>query len=259
MSGSGSGGGTTVTETRIPEELKPLAQQQGQLGAQALGRLGNQLLSAGPSELVAGFTPLQQQGFASAQQAIGEGGIIPEVTNQLRGTAGGDFLFGNAGFDEAVQASIRAAQPSILSTFGRGGGTPGGLAQVAMQQAASDSFAGLFNAERARQQQAQLALPQLSLIPSDILSGLGGEQQALAQRQLMAPIQAQQMLLEASGGGVPLSGLLGQAQTAPSGSGRSRLAGGLGGAASGAAMGSMIGPWGTAIGAGVGGLLGAFA
>lgn len=73
--------------------------------------------------------------------------------NALEGSAAGNGLFGSPGFDQAVQASIRAAQPAIASTFSNAGsgGLKSGLAQTAMQQAASDSFARLYGDERNRQ------------------------------------------------------------------------------------------------------------
>lgn len=261
MAKGGGGGGTQVTETRIPDELKPFARAQGDIGERGLRDMfAATQRGLRQDNLIAPFSEEEERGFTLAEQAVTEGGIIPEVTGQLQDTARGSFLFGNEGFDEAVQASIRAAQPSILSTFGRAGGTPGGLAQTAIQQVASDSFASLFNQERARQQAAQLALPQLSLIPSDVISSIGAERRALEQQRLLAPITANEALVQAAGGGVPLSSLLGSSTTGGGGGGRSRLAGGLtgalGGAASGAAIGSVVPGIGTGIGAIAGGLLG---
>jgi hypothetical protein len=71
-----------------------------------------------------------------------------------------------------------------------------------------------------------------------------------AQKALQA-LSNYNQLIQGSYGGTTTS--TGQQQ-----GGGSKLGGALGGAASGAAMGSMFGPWGTAIGAGVGGLLGLF-
>lgn len=259
--GGGSGGGKTTQETTIPEELRPLVETQTDVGVDALRGLQGQLSGAGAEQLVSPFSADQLAGFDLARGAIGEGGIIPEVTGQLQQTAGGDFLFGGPGFDQAVQASLNLAQPQIASAFGGAGGAPGGLASAALQQVASDSFARLFNQERARQQQAQLALPQLGLIPSDVLANIGGQQQALAQRQLTAPISANEALIAASGGGVPLTSLLGQTQRSDAGGG-SKLAGGLtgglGGAATGAALGSVFPGIGTGVGALVGGGIGLF-
>lgn len=263
-----------------------------------------------------------------ATDALGniiQGELIPGTTTEaLTRTAQGDFLFGSPGFDAAVQAAVRAAQPGILSTFGRGGagaGT-GGLAQAAIGRAATDAFASQFAQERANQLQAaqalgqlglagagqrasaagllgqlglagmgqqlqaagalgdfasqerarqlasagQLAglseserqrqlsaagaLPGLGMVGADVLSRIGGQQQAQAQQELMAPILAQQQLLGASGGGLPLAALLGSTQSQPMQS--NTFGNVLGGAATGF---QMFGPWG-ALGGGLLGLLG---
>lgn len=244
---SGGGGGTVTQQATIPNELKPLVRQQANTSADALARLTARLRpAAGADALVAPFNANQ---LAAQQQAInvagGAGGFIPTAQQGLLSTAQGDFLFGNPAFDEAVQASIRAAQPNILSTFGRSGGTPGGLAQTAIQQAASDSFANLFNQERARQQQAQQLLPGIALTPSSILELVGGQQQQQTLAERLAPIEAQSILLNAAGqGGINLSGLIGQTQqTRNQGIGAlsSGLLGALGGAQIGAGLSSGFG------------------
>lgn len=73
---------------------------------------------------------------------------------------------------------------------------------------------------------------------------------AQAQQELMAPILAQQQLLGASGGGLPLAALLGSTQSQPMQS--NTFGNVLGGAATGF---QMFGPWG-ALGGGLLGLLG---
>lgn len=279
------------------------------------------------------------EAFDATGQIV-SGQLLPQQTlDTLTRTAQGDFLMGGEGFDEAVSAAVRAAQPQILSTFGRGGAgaATGGLAQAAIGQAASDAFArqfaqerqnqlsaanalgslglseasqrlagagqladmglagqaqqlqaagllgtlgpnqqiqaagllgdfasqerarqlgsagqlaGLSDAERQRQLAAAQALPGIGLFGSDILSRIGGMQQAQSQQELMAPIMAQQQLLSAMGGGVPLGALLGSTQTQPM---QSNTFGNiLGGAATGF---QMFGPWG-ALGGGILGALG---
>lgn len=93
----------------------------------------------------------------------------------LRSAAAGQG-FGTPAFDEAVQASIRSAQPVIASTFaGAGsGGLKSGLAQTAMQQAASDAFARLYGDERNRQMGAAGQLGSFQLAGRDqALTGRG--------------------------------------------------------------------------------------
>lgn len=93
----------------------------------------------------------------------------------LTNTANGDFLFGGQGFDEAVNASVRAAQPHILSTFGGAGpgGSTSGLAQTAIGKSAIDAFASQYGQERNRQQGAANSLGQFGLAGSNSLAGLG--------------------------------------------------------------------------------------
>ena len=91
--------------------------------------------------------------------------LDPIAQQALQSTAGGQNLFGTPAFDEAVQASMRAARPSILSQFAQGGSgaIKGGLAQTAMQQAASDAFSRLYGQERQNQLSAASQLGQFGL------------------------------------------------------------------------------------------------
>ncbi len=61
--------------------------------------------------------------------------------------------------------------------------------------AGNQVVAGLTGDERGRSLQAALGLPGASLFPSEVLRGLGLEEQMLNQRRIDAPIQAQQALL----------------------------------------------------------------
>jgi hypothetical protein len=253
-------GGKSDTQTQsvqIPEFLRPFVEQQAQTGAGALGNLQSQLGGAGAAELVSPFNADQQAAFGMARQATGQGGAIPTALNALQQTAAGDFLFGGQGFNAAVDAAMRQAQPHILSTFGGSGRGTGGLAQTAMSQAATDAFARQFGQERQNQLNAAQAIPGVAAGGVGLLSGIGGQQQQLAQQQLMAPLTAQQMLLSAAGGGVPLGALFGQSTTPPGGSSLAGgLTGGLGGALTGAQIGSVVPGIGTGIGAIGGGILG---
>lgn len=257
--GKGSRDSEVTQRTEIPEFLQPFVERQARIGTNALGRLEGQLAGAGAEDLIAGFDPLQEQAFDLAvQRAQGEGGFIPTAQQEflataqgvdpqsfidpaafgaLQSTAGGDFLFGGQGFQQAVDAAVRAAQPSILSTFGGAGRGTGGLAQAAIAQQATDAFAQQFGSERQRQLAAagaladlgsqergrQLtaagALPQLALADVGILQDVGGIRQGQAQRELTAPITAQESLIAAAGGGIPLQSLLGSTQSQSGGGG----------------------------------------
>ncbi len=92
-----------------------------------------------------------------------------DAKTALESGARGDYLYGNPAFDEAVQASIRANRPNVLSGFANAGagGVSGGLSQVAQQQVASDAFARLFSDERGRQLQSANQLGGLQLAGND--------------------------------------------------------------------------------------------
>lgn len=113
---------------------------------------------------------------ALAQGAASQNPIAREALEQ---TAAGDFLYGGAGFDAAVEAAVRAAQPGILSTFGRGGSgaATGALSQAAIGTAGVDAFANQYAAERGRQLNAANSLSSLDLQErgqtADILSRVG--------------------------------------------------------------------------------------
>lgn len=290
MSGGGKGGGSqrVTQEVAIPDFLRPFVKQQSQIGVDALGRLENRLQGAGAAELVAPMNADQQAAIDRARAlATDPTGSLALAENQLRqisqtgaaggvgadqllATARGDFLFGSPGSQAAIDAAVRSAMPSILSTFGSAGRGTGGLAQAAIAQQATDAFARQFDVERQRQlaaagqlSQQQLAalgaLPGVSGAGIDILSSIGGLLQQQQQRELTAPISAQEALLQAAGGGIPLGSLLGQVGTGSGGGGSSLaggLSGGLGGALAGAQLGSIVPGIGTAFGAIGGGLIG---
>jgi hypothetical protein len=279
--GGGKGSNKGSNKVTIPKFLEPFIKQSAGVAGGALGNLQGQLNPN--ADLVAGFDPAQQaaQGLGIFR-ALGGDGFIPTAQNTamgiaggagsydptnafsqlesmlggpgnlegldtLRATSGGDFLFGGQGFNEAVQAALRAAQPGILSTFGaggRGGGT-GGLAQTAIGTAAVDAFARQFGQERQNQLGAANSLANFGLANFDrsagiggLLAGLGGEgldrrlhaasmlpglaeadvglldriggaRQSLEQARIDSPINAQLQLLSAALGGLPIESLLG--------------------------------------------------
>ena len=188
------------------------------------------------------------QGVDSSGIRGAAGGGALAGTDALQATADGNFLFGGDGFQAAVDASLRQATPGILSTFGSAGagGATGGLAQEALGTAAIDAFARQFAQERGNQinaagllggrdlaqrglgldaqvsaTSAELAgqgnqlraaqlIPGLATADIDLLSQLGGQQQAMSQQQLDAPRNALLQLLSASLSGTPIESLLGQ-------------------------------------------------
>lgn len=332
MGGKSGGSQTTTTERGLPpwleEAVGPLSVEGSNISRNALSNL-ERLLDT-DNALVAPFDPAQETGqqqtldLAQMMQSqplveAGQGALIdvaggnvisenfPAVRDRLMGqgelpgqtvdtlteTARGDFLFGNSAFDEAVDASMRAAQPQIASTFAGQGGRgaiDSGLAQTAMQQVASDAFARQFGQERGRQQQAASTLgtlglnqqqqnlqgpmalggilegerdrqlqaagmaPQQALLGPELMQEIGARRQQQRERQMLEPIQQRQMLIEQAMGAANPFAFLGQEQSGQAEG--DEASGALGGAATGASIGSNFGPWGTAIGAVGGGLLG---
>lgn len=253
---NGAGGFIPAAQNVMMDAATGGAAQQ--VGGQAVNRLNN----FGGRGALSGFAnnPFQLNSASS---------------NVLNSTANGDFMFGNPGFNAAVDAAIRKVQPTIASTFSSGGSgrLNSGLAKTAMTQAASDAFAGLFDSERNRQMSAanqlgnfQLAgnnqqigaanslansditsgsvlgslansernrqmsaaqqLPQLGLLNSQIIGGVGDLQQSQNEREKLGSVQQMQTLLNAAFGGNPMA-LMGQTQSQPLH--RNGLAGALGG------------------------------
>lgn len=141
---------------------------------------------------------------ALTQAGLSPSAVDPIAAQALQSTAGGNFLFGGSGFDEAVQAAVRAAAPAITSTFGRAGAgaATGGLARAAIGQAAIDAFARQFAQERANQLGAAGTLANL---------GLAGRQQQLGALSQLADVNQAQTVAQLQAAG--LLGNLGLAQT----------------------------------------------
>lgn len=193
---------------------------------------------SGQPDLVADFDPLEEQAMGLAEQrALGAGGFLPTFQNQVLSTAQGNFLHGGPGFDEALEAAKRRVMPTILSRFGSAGMLDSGLAQEAVAQSISDSFAGLYNNERERQMRALSALPDAAMVDADMLSQVGGARRGMAQREIEAPITALERLIASSQGTIPATSLFGASETQPLF--RNRMAGALGGGLTG--LGAMQG------------------
>lgn len=96
----------------------------------------------------------------------------------LSKVAQGDYLYGGAAFNQAVDAAYRAGMPGVLSRFAGAGRSDGGLAKVALARAFSDPFALQYGQERTVQDAAARSLPQFALGPSSILAGIGQDRDA---------------------------------------------------------------------------------
>jgi hypothetical protein len=266
---------TVTTSVDIPEFLRPYIEQSAAISNNALATVAP-LLSQG--NFIAPFNSTQNAGFQSAINAAnGAGGFFDTAENTflnaagdrsardlldpaslnaflgaangtgpgsetLSRTANGDFLFGGAGFNAALDAANREAQKRVFSTFGAAGRSNGGLAEEAIARASSDAFANLFNANLDRQQgaansladrslqgggaiaeidntldarrlQAAGILPELAFGRSNALTQIGDRRQAQEQEQLLSKINGLTQLVGLGQGVVPAGATLGNTET----------------------------------------------
>lgn len=99
----------------------------------------------------------------------------------LQSTLAGDYLHGGSGFNAALDAAGRQILPQVKSAFNSSGRTGGGLAQAAMAEELGDVFAGMYQGERSRQQQAA------DLLNSSQFNAANMLRQGQAQAMGMAP------------------------------------------------------------------------
>lgn len=188
------------------------------------------------------------QTLAQFRNAGAFGGSAMQETQDMQNRALGDAL-SNASSNMRMQNYNQSAQ----------------LAENALNRSSQD-----YNAERQRQIQGMMFAPQLADTDYknyQALLGIGDIQRDDQQNQyndayqrwlnqVNAPYQQLETLANgitgATGGGIA------RQQTSPNPNQRSSTASALGGLTSGAAAGSMFGPWGTAIGGGIGLLGGLF-
>lgn len=280
MGSSGGGGGGT---TQTVEKSDPWAGQQPFLTT-GFEEAEDKFLNFTPTffsgSTVVPFSPetelaLQQ----TTQRALDGSPVRNAATTELSNTLSGNYLYGGDGFNAAVDAAVRRAQPGIDSQFALSGRYGSGLAQEAVGRAVGDIFADQYNQERTNQMRAMMFAPQISELDySDIskLAAVGQQREALEQEQLAEQIarhdfdqsveqrqlQEYMNLVQGNYGGNTVT-----TSNSSVGGGNSG-AGFLGGALSGAStayqlgglLGSstMMGPWGILGGGLAGGLLGLF-
>jgi hypothetical protein len=222
-----------------------------------------------PGQTVAPFSPEHEMALnAQAARALYGSPLTAAGGDELQRTLGGGYLNGNPYLQNAIDAASRglvrnyqnAVAPGIDSSFSLAGRYGSGAHQAA-QSAAQQNLAA---AERGNMLNA------LNLVPgyaaqdyNDIaqLNAVGQTREQMAQSLINDQIarwnfEQQQPADKLRQYAALVQGNFGSTQTttAPYSAGT----GILGGAASGAGIGSAFGPWGTAIGAGLGGLLSLF-
>lgn len=280
--GGGGGGSTTTVQKSDPwAEQKPYLTKAFQ---QAGNLYDSGQLAPGyyPGQTVAGQSPYTQQAIgllANQATSAQSQGLANAATGQITDTLNGKYLdpqsnpYFQGYLNNAADAYARGTAAQTDAAF-NSGGAYGGSAYQETKQAQNKAFADSLNDlgnqqyQQARQQQLQAAAlaPQTSGIPyANIaqLANAGQSQDAYNQNLINADMSRYnynanlpynalanyQGLIQGNYGGTSTSST--PYYTNPLGSG-------LGGAVSGAAAGSMFGPWGTAIGGGIGLLGGLF-
>lgn len=219
-----------------------------------------------PGQTYANFSPQTENALNMTEQRAMAGSPVQNMANQeLMKTLGGDYLYGGPGFDAAFQAASNRITPMVQSGFNRGGRLDSGLARQAETQALADAFASQYGDERKNQLSAMLFAPEAAQADyNDLarLAGVGEAREGQTQSGIDEAIarhdfgQNYPFELLAKYHGL-VSGTYGADKTTTGFKGN-KGAGILGSALLGAKAGSGAGPWGTAIGAGVGALGGAF-
>lgn len=274
MSGSKD---STTTQTNEPYAGQKPFLEYGFGQAQDLYNQGP--MSYYPNQTYAGFNPLQQQSQSmGADYATGQ--LQPFAQSAMQGNqmlAGGGMMDVNSNpwLADYAQAATRPIQQNLMeealpmirnSAMGAGQyggsrqdlseGLAVGRAADAMGDVTSNIYSNAYGQNMQGMLGAQAMAPQLAqmgMMPSNILSGIGGQQQGMEQQGIneqmqrydfnqMAPYQQLQNYMNSVGGQ-----MFGSQTTTPQTS--SPLAGGLGGGMAGAGMAGMMNS-GAAAGAG---------
>lgn len=128
--------------------------------------------------------PDYQDAWAMARGVANDpNGAIANAQDYYNRVLAGDYLYGGDAFNAAVDAAFRQGMPSVLSAFGGGGRSDGGLAKAALAQAFADPFAAQYGQERGLQHQTAQLAPGMALLPSSILEGIAGAQDQRAMQE----------------------------------------------------------------------------
>ena len=271
--GSGSSSSTTSTKVEIPEEFQPyLYGSSGVLPtAQSLYKSGQ--LSPIPTKS-ATTTTAQNMALDTANQL--QNTWLPQFQSLYNDMSNQQRLSGSQQLTDAMNAASadlksqyanvtnQAIEDAALSSGQFGGSRQGiaeGLAKSELDKNILNTNAQLQYGALAQDVQNTLAgqqlagnyssvLTDLMQAPTTLYSQVGNAQDAYADAVKAAPAANLTNYSEIIRSMLPGT----NSATTTSGGGTSRTKSVLGGAASGAAVGSMFGPWGTAIGGGIGAL-----
>lgn len=132
-----------------------------------------------PGQTVAGQSPETLQALNQQTQRANQGNIGNEYNKTLQG----DYLYGNPGFNAALQAAHSQIAPMVQGQFESGGRYGSGLAQEAETSALSNAFAGMYGQER-QNQMAALMNPAIGYSDTAALGDVGAQKEAYQQQLL---------------------------------------------------------------------------
>lgn len=264
--GSSSPSGNQTTRTEPPSYQLPYLQE-------GLGYARGLFAEGGPDQYqgntVVPFAPQTERALSGIEQrAVNGSPVTGAGQGYVQDTLNGRYLDQQNPYLDAT--FNRAAQATQASLEGQYAGTGRNVAASLPQRTdmltglATQIYGGAYDAERNRQQGV---LPYVSpLAEADYrdlsaLRGVGAEVEDLSGRYMEDAARRYDFEQNRPGNALDsylqrIGGNMGQTQITPVY--RNRTAGAAGGALSGAQMGSYFGPWGTAIGAIGGGLLGGY-
>lgn len=243
--GSSSGG---VTRVEPPSYQLPYLQS----GLQQAGALYNQGSTVVPfsSQTESALKDINQRSYGSP--------LTSSAQQYATNTLNGGFLNNNPYLDATFKQAAQGTQNQLASEFAGSGRDIIASAPVRSEQLnnlATQIYGGAYENERNRQQGVlglSNNLANQDYVDLNARLGVGSQIEGLAQEYANAPGTALDQYLARVRGTDYGSSQVGPKQS------RNAAAGALGGAATGATLGSYFGPWGTAIGAVGGGLLGGF-
>lgn len=270
--GSSSGSSNTTTRTEPPQFIQPYLQYGAQQARDLYSTGGPQYY---PGQTVVPFAPQTEAALAGTEQrAINGSPVTNAAQDYSTSVLNGDYLpggsHGNPYLDATFQQAANATQNDLSSEFARSGRNTLASMPVRSDQLnnlATSIYGGAYQNER-QAQNAQLpfapSLANQDYVDLQALQGVGANVEDLAGRYMQdqqarydfsqnAPQTNLDNFLSRVTGAYP--GGTTQQQTPIY---RNRTAGAAGGALAGAQLGSSFGPYGTAIGAVAGGLLGAY-
>lgn len=263
MSGSSRGGDTTTTQVNEPWSVQKPYLSTG--FAEARNQLNN--LGFFPNQTYAGWNPLQLQGMSMGQDyASSLSPYVGDIMDMNRNVASGGLMdaTSNPWLADYAAAAARPIQTSLMEealpmirnqgiASGQYGGSRQDLSEgIAVGRAADaigDVTSNIYSQAYGQNLQGMLgaqsmapAMAQMGMMPSNILSGIGAQQQAMEQQGIdeeMArhyyPQQALQNYMSLVGG-QQYGGT--STQTTPYST--NPLLGGLGGGMTGASLASMM-------------------